>query len=92
MSLQDEIDKLTKDKDALAAEFTNPSDTEESTKQQLATLIPEAIAQISMLVTHAESESVRFAASKYVLEHTSSTGDTIEELIKQLKSPTTPTT
>jgi hypothetical protein len=77
MGLQDEIEKLKQDNKALKEEFATPDNSAENISKQLSALIPEAIYNLSHLITHGESESVRLAASKYVLDiaRTSTTAD-----------------
>ncbi len=93
MGLQDEINKLQKDNAALKAEFATPDNSAENISKQLSQLIPEAIYNLSHLVSHAESESVRLSASKYVLEiarTSASADDALSKLLTDItKTPTT---
>jgi hypothetical protein len=87
MSLQDELAKLQRDNEALKAEMATPDNSTENINKLLSELIPDAIAQISFLVKHSDSDAVRLNASKYVLElhrTSASTEDTLAKLLKEL--------
>lgn len=92
MSLQDEVNRLKADNHALKAEFSHEPTSPDKIKKQLAELVPDALTQLSHLLNHAESESVRASAAKYVIDlarTSSSTDDAISTLINELKA--TPT-
>jgi hypothetical protein len=88
MGLQEEIDRLKKDNQAIHQEFTHSPATQDKIQKQLTDLVPDAIGNINHLINHAESESVRLNASKYVIDiarSASSTDDAISKLIGELK-------
>ena len=85
MSLQEEINRLKGDNEALTQEFvthTNSSNPEHI-KKRLAELIPDAIEQISFLLNHSDSDSTRFNTAKYVLT-LALAGDTTDDALKKL--------
>jgi glucan phosphoethanolaminetransferase (alkaline phosphatase superfamily) len=92
MGLQEEINRLKADNQALHQEFSHEPTSPDKIKKQLAELVPDALTQLSHLLNHAESESVRASAAKYVIDlarTSSSTDDAISKLINDLKQ--TPT-
>ena len=90
MSLQDEINKLQQEKAAIQEEFTSDynSTSPENIKKRLTQLIPDALTELENLLKHAESEGVRFSASKYVLTlslDNATTEDALRQLMNELR-------
>jgi hypothetical protein len=86
-------EKLNQYHEAFKQEFEtsvkkNPENVDEYTREFFRDNLPMAAAQIAFLAANAESESVRFSASKYVIlaakEISETDGDPIKELLKEL--------
>ncbi len=70
-SLQQEVERLKKDKESLINEFKQSQDEETSlevAKRAFAEASANAIVKIILLSESAESEGIQFTASKYIIE------------------------
>lgn len=73
-SLQNEINRVKQDMSALQSEFNNLAEsdddniTPEVARKALVASAPSAIQQIISLAVHADSDSVRLNASKYIVD------------------------
>lgn len=93
---------LAKYKLALEQEFaetsngTNLREVSRKTKEQLVSLVPEALTSMRGLAIGAESESVRFGASKWILENVllpnkAGSRDTLADLLEEMEEQTSNT-